>query len=648
MKLQIKSFATRLSIYIISFIIIVFSVIMAVFYTYSRDKITEHAVQHTHGLLKNMATQIDGLLMTIETTMHSSKWVIEENLSNPDSLYRIVAAVVRDNDLIVGSGIAFEPEFYKSKGYYFMPFAFMNGDNVVIQALGSKEYDYPCMDWYLLPKLQKEACWSEPYYDQGGGNIIMTTYSMPLIDKNGHVFAVFTANISLSQFTDMVDELKPFELSHSFMLSRYGGYLTHPNREKIMNETIFSNAFESKDSDYEHLGREMIAGKTGTVYFEDEGHASYAFYTSIPNIGWSVCNVCPGDVILQELAIISRKIIYLFIAGVALLFFISYYIIKRLAHPLEDFSKSARDIAKGRFDVKLPDVKSKDEMKDLHDSFEYMQKSLSEYVEELRVTTVVKERIESELYIAQEIQMGMIPKTFPPFPARKDVDLHAILRPAKEVGGDLYDFFLEGNKLYFAIGDVSGKGIPASLFMAITRSLFRSLSAHKLSPGEIVKSMNDSISENNDSNMFVTLIVGILDLETGLLKFCNAGHNPPLLIKPDGSVSFMKIKQNLFAGIMEGFEYEDEEIILETGTKLFLYTDGITEAENQIQELYSEKRLIEIVEENAHKDVKEIVESTLDSVASHVKEAEQSDDLTVLVIHYKSKSVKNGERNKTD
>lgn len=221
-----------------------------------------------------------------------------------------------------------------------------------------------------------------------------------------------------------------------------------------------------------------------------------------------------------------------------------YIIIRRLVDPLAQFSQSARIIATGRFNVKLPQVNSHDEIKTLHDSLAYMQQSLFDYVVKLRETTASKERIESELSIAKEIQMGMVPKTFPPFPGRHDVDLYAILQSAKEVGGDLYDFFIDSDRLYFIIGDVSGKGVPASLFMAIARSLFRTISHNIDSPSEIITRMNNSISENNESNMFITLIVGILDLQTGKLKLCNAGHNPPALIFPDGSVSFMETQNN--------------------------------------------------------------------------------------------------------
>ena len=301
---------------------------------------------------------------------------------------------------------------------------------------------------------------------------------------------------------------------------------------------------------------------------------------------------------------------------------------------MEQFSQSAREIATGRFDVTLPQVYSKDEIKDLHDSLAYMQKSLSAYVSELKETTAHKERIESELSIAREIQMGMIPKIFPPYPDRNDVDLHAILHPAKEVGGDLYDFYMDGNRLYFLIGDVSGKGVPASLFMAITRSLFRTLSHQVDSPAKIVTEMNNSISNSNESNMFVTLIVGILDLSTGKMKICNAGHNPPILIHPDKHVSFLEFPTQIFVGVIDSSTYTDTEITLEKGSKLFLYTDGVTEAENAEKELYGDEKLQKVLSDNASSDVRTIVDVIVTSIADHVQEAEASDDLTILLIQY--------------
>lgn len=631
------SFATKLSIYVLSFTLAVFVCIMALFYNYSQRKITDDAIELAHGSLQHLATQISGELQRVEAAVRQSVWIVEKNLDKPDSLRYIISSVVNSNELIVGSGIAFVPDYYKQKGKYFMPYASMDNDstNTHYQVLGSTDYDYPCMDWFLIPRLLKKSYWSEPYYDTGGGNTIMSTFALPLCDKQGEVYAIFTANISLTQFTDMVNQLKPYTSSFTFLLSRNGSYLTHPKLEKIMNETIFSDAFSANDTLKGKVGYEMVAGHTGTIKYNYHKQDDYAFYTSIPQSGWSVCTVCSSQVILSHLDTFSHRIIYMFVIGMLILLPVIFCIIHRLVRPLKEFSKSARSIATGRFDVKLPAVRTNNEIKDLRDSLSYMQRSLSTYVSELQSTTAAKERIESELSIAHDIQMGMIPKTFPPYPDRNDIDLHAILNPAKEVGGDFYDFFIDGDRLYFVIGDVSGKSVSASLFMAIARSLFRTLAQQAESPARIMSQMNRSISENNESSMFITLIIGILDLKTGHLRFCNAGHNPPVMITPNGIPAFLKAKIQLFVGVLEEMEYTDEEITLEKDSRLFLYTDGITEAENADKALYGEERLLQTLAEAGTGEAHAIVDAVVQSVADHVREAEASDDMTILVLHYK-------------
>lgn len=270
----------------------------------------------------------------------------------------------------------------------------------------------------------------------------------------------------------------------------------------------------------------------------------------------------------------------------------------------------------------------------LRDSFDFMQNSLITYTEELKQTTANKERIESELRIASDIQMGMIPKIFPPFPNREDIDLYATLIPAKEVGGDLYDFFIDDEKLYFTVGDVSGKGVPASLLMAVTRSLFRNIAGHLKSPETIVRSLNDSIAETNETGMFVTLFLGIIDLKTGKMEYCNAGHNAPILHHV-GAGKFLQTTPNIPLGLFEGFEYQKQEIQLAQDTQLFIYTDGVTEAESTTQDLFSDERLLRIFAiDKPEKTPKEKVLEVLEDVHRHAKGAEQSDDITLLCLHY--------------
>ena len=241
-----------------------------------------------------------------------------------------------------------------------------------------------------------------------------------------------------------------------------------------------------------------------------------------------------------------------------------------------------------------------------------------------------KERMEGELEIAQTIQNAMLPKVFPPFSDRPDLNVYGMVQPAKEIGGDLYDFYVRHDKLFFCVGDVSGKGVPASLVMATIRSLFRSTTAHSEEPAQIVSEINNTLADQNDQNMFVTMFVGVLDMDSGVLKYCNAGHNAPVMVGGD----FIEVLPNLPIGILAGMQYEAQRTQLHYGDMVFLYTDGLTEAENKVHEQFGEARMIEGLKHMGGLRPREIVEKMRGAVEAFVENAPQSDDLTMLAIRY--------------
>ena len=249
--------------------------------------------------------------------------------------------------------------------------------------------------------------------------------------------------------------------------------------------------------------------------------------------------------------------------------------------------------------------------------------------DQLEETTTAKERIESDLRIARNIQMGMVPHTFP---ERDDLDLYASMTPAKEVGGDLYGYLLVGDKLYFALGDVSGKGVPASLFMAQATRLFLTLAKQEMLPHEICDHLNDALSgEDNETCMFVTMFIGLVDLQTGHLDFCNAGHNPPVLLR-DGTTEFIDMIPNAPIGLFPGMEYEGEEIANISNSPLFVYTDGLNEAENRQQEQFTDERLLEILQTTPFESSQQTIELLREKVEAHRDGAEPNDDLTMLCV----------------
>lgn len=630
-----SSFSIRMSLYILIVAGPVFIIAFWGYFQQARISVREEATEQAQVKLNNTILQIDKVLNSVETAIENFSWLVTEKLDNPDYMYELTQQVLRSNPHVVGSAIAFEPEYYPDKGVLYSPYSYRTKDGIFSKQLGTEDYEYHYMDWYQIPKLLGKSYWSEPYYDNGGANLVMTTYSRPLYDIEGNLYAVFTADISLKWFTEKVNEVKLYPNSYNYMIGRGGTFLVSDREEAILNESFFARPLLESDKGMLETGHRMVDGESGMALFNRDGEEYCLFFAPVKTTGWCVCIAALYGDIFAGLDGLRNWVVTILGLGLLLLAGFCYFTIRRLTEPLVSFAGSANEISKGNFNAELPIIKTKDEMKILHDSFITMQKSLVEYVDELRKTTANKERIESELRIARNIQMGMVPKKFPPFPEREDVDLFAKLIPAKEVGGDLYDFFIEGNKFYFIVGDVSGKGVPASLVMAVTCRLFRTVAAHVQSPADIVTALNDALAESNESNMFCTFFIGILDLDNGNMRYCNAGHNAPVVIAPSGKVEFLDVKPNLPLGLFAGFPYEGQECEIDKHTSIFLYTDGVTEAENETKALYSDNRLLNLLDRKGKNMPKSIVEALLEDITNHVGNAEQSDDITIMCIHYK-------------
>ena len=514
-------------------------------YYFTQKGIHKEATQRAESRLEVAKLKILDIVDQTEVAVHNSVWLAQWALSVPDSLWAVSRRMVQDNPVIVGSTIALVPG-YDRKRPLFSPYCFQapGESSIRVSSLATEEYDYPSQEWFTKPLELGEGYWSEPYVDEGGGEILMTTYSVPLKAPDGRFVAVLTADISLDWLNDLVISAR-----------------TYPNAVC----TLVSRS-----------GKNMV-GDTGTLPKDEENHV---FSTTVDKTGWTISVIIPDKEIFGGIRQVGFLVTLLQVLGIAMIIVILF--------------SAAKDQKK---------------FKELNDR---------------------KERMENELRIARAIQMSMIPKIFPPFPERKDLDMSATIVPAKEVGGDLYDFYIRDEKLIFCIGDVSGKGIPASLVMAVTRSLFRTVSAHEDNPAAIVRIMNDSMAEVNESNMFVTFFIGILDLASGHLRYCNAGHNAPLILTD--AKHYLPVESNLPLGVLAGFEFKEQEAVMAYDDAIFLYTDGLTEAENGAHELFGDDRMNDVLStrrsSNAH------MEAIKNAVAEFVGEAPQSDDLTMLFIHY--------------
>ena len=321
---------------------------------------------------------------------------------------------------------------------------------------------------------------------------------------------------------------------------------------------------------------------------------------------------------------------------------VAYALVNRISQPLKQLATHAGRLATQDFsepvtgpsDIDGLPKKSRDEVGELAESFITMERALRQSVRELKETTAAKERIESELKIAREIQMSMVPKLFPPFPLRPEFDLYATLVPAREVGGDFYDFlFIDDNRLCFAIGDVSGKGVPASLFMAVTTTLFRTTAVRVSRPDEILFLLNRELCRGNESCMFVTVFCAILDIRTGEVEYSNGGHNLPYFVS-HAETRPLRNTGGMALGFTEDVTYRSEKIMLRAGDGLFLYTDGVTEAMDEGENQFSEPRLEEFLQQANGSSATEIIRGAVDQVRRHSAGAPQSDDITILALKF--------------
>jgi sigma-B regulation protein RsbU (phosphoserine phosphatase) len=415
--------------------------------------------------------------------------------------------------------------------------------------------------------------------------------------------------------------------------------ISYPRQDWVMRESVFSLAQTLELPALRQLGRQMQRTREAFLpmpagIFEQPAQL---YYMRLPQLDWTLGVVMPERELFANIQRVIAAILLVGSVGFLMLLLALILISRSITRPLKGLVASAQEIARGNLDRPLPISKNRDEIGHLTNSFDDMRRSLKDYINDLTQTTAAKERIESELKIARNIQMSFLPKRLALEGFDLPVDLHAHLLPAKAVGGDLYDFFPmdEGQRLFFAIGDVSDKGVPAALFMAVTKTLVKGFADQYRDPGEILDRVNNELCVNNDSAMFVTYLCGILDLQTGEVQFANAGHNPPLLARANGHHEWLKLPPGLVLGGMEEMTFPVSSVKLETGDSLLLYTDGVTEAMSPKNELFGEAALEATYAKVKTSSALVQVQAVFDAVDAHADGAEQSDDIAALVLRYR-------------
>ena len=510
--------------------------------------------------------------------------------------------------------------------------------------------------WYMEAVNNVDSIvWQTPYVDKESSKLCITC-SKAYLDSNGKISGVVACDMFLSQIKEYILDSKGNGNDFSFIISSTGNIIMHPDYDEN-DDSAYLNPLESDiDSTYRNAINNMIEGKTGTEQVKINDKEYYLSYSPISETGWSFGKVTEMDTILKPIndakSVIDSELernqnniikkarnllIWIFITFIACLltsFSFSVVISEKITKPIKKLKENVKKIGNGDLSVTLT-VDCDDEIGELALAFSNMTKDLDSYIKELSETISEKEKIKSELSIAKKIQLSMLPCIFPAFPERDDFDIYALTDPAKEVGGDFYDFFfVDDDNLAVAIADVSGKGISSALFMVISKILIKNQLLAGKSPKEALEIVNNQLFENNKADMFVTAFIGLYNIRTGEFIFSNAGHNPPFLYR-SGRDTFEIVKMNhgfVLAGLKDQ-KYKNYKINLSENDILFMYTDGVTEASHD-NELFSASRLKNILNSDNVKilDIQSIVHIVKNEISKFYDGNPKLDDITIMAL----------------
>ena len=674
--------------------------------------------------------KIEAILKAVEKV--PQQIAISASSHSKEDLLRVLRQVVENNAEIYGATIAFEPYMFDPDALYFAPYFHKHNGEIKFTYIGSESYDYFSWDWYKLPKEQNKPMWSEPYHDEGAGNIIMSTYSVPFyrtVKGERKLAGIVTADISLAWLQEMVSSIKIAETGYAFLISKKGTLVTHPMQELIMNQTVFSLADKLGQPGLHKLGQSMVNGETNFISKKHlfTGEDAWLFHAPLPSNGWSLGVIFPQEELLAGINKLRWELTAFAAGGLGLLLLAIWFIARSITRPLGILSNATEQMAAGKTCDLIQKIDSSDEVGRLAKSFCTMELEIKKHIQEiedisklpgenpnpifragatreilyankaattvladwsgvlpdifhepiktalalkenqkleleqgdkfftfelmpviesgyiniygrditerrkaekeLNRITVEKNRIESEVKLATLVQEGFLPEAPPALPGY-EFSAHTV--PAKFVGGDFYDFItIDSDRLGIVLGDVSGKGVSAALYMARLMSDIKYVSLINPDPVQVISQMNNILVKRSRKGMFATASYLLLDIKNRKLKICNAGHHA-LMIRRGKTILEAGKAGGIPLGIIENSNYSEEDFSLLPGDLVFLYSDGAVEPVNPQMEQFGMERIQSILLESEGTP-EETLKNISDAIARFTKDAPQFDDMTFLM-----------------
>lgn len=604
----------------------------------ARETAVEAAELEARQAADRLANRVRGVLAAVEESARLLAAALETVDPNPRATEGLLRRFVASGPHVDGAAAAFAPGADASAPRLFAPYVFgEQGDPQQLRYvdLAAAGIPFTQRDWYRGPAAAGEPSWSEPYLDEASGRATVT-YSVPFFAGTGEarrLRGVATADVPLHFLASIVSEIHPGQTGRALVLSQAGRILALSESGRLeLDAPLLEQLPAERRAALEPLVKHMLAGATGFAPIEVNGQAGRVIYQPIATAGWSLGVFYPEQELMAGAERLRRLEATLGLLGLLVLATVVVALSRRLTAPLRELAGAARGLATN-LESELPPARSQDELGALAGAFGEMRDALRRYVRELEATTAAKQRLESELAIASRIQVDMLPPARAGSPA-EGYELAALLDPAREVGGDLFDHFAADGHVFFLVADVSGKGVPAALFMARAKTLFEAAATRQREPAALLAEVNQGLCRENQAGMYVTAACGVLELATGELRFACAGHPPPLRLRPAAAPSPLVTEGATVLGLIDGAVFPQTRVGLSPGDAIFAFTDGVDEAFDAEGALFGTPRLLDCLAALSAAPAEEITTRVRAAVRSFAGAARQSDDITVLALRY--------------
>lgn len=631
------SLRVKLLAYVCLLFMFVFTAITVLMVHQTKLRSEERARLFASELKENFKLRTERQLNRTEDVVSGILFSLPGKMSTPADIVAVTEAALRVDTLLERVSVVMFADAQPNHGAYVVS-AIRTADGtlsheVLAADLTRTFMNRPC---YKEALAQSEGCWSEPFMEEGIGHVPMMCYSRQMHDEEGNPLAMVMVHLPLSKLRLSMGTQKGYEGNFSVILSNLGYFIAHPDTTLTSQPTTYQEVAERKGGDTGILlqGNAMIAGQSGTDLRTIENKEYFISFSPLEGTSWSVASLIPYCSVVHN---VKEFFLLMTIASFGFVFLfgiLAYIYLKKKLTPLQGVTDAFYEMGQGNFDVESPRYDRNDEIGRLSTAFSRLKADLKQYVADLMHETREKQNFESKLDLARRIQTRHLPAPFNPKKYNSPLELETLFKSSSEMGGDFYDYVVHKGILYFVMCDISTKGLASSLMLTVLHSLFHIALRHSNKPSEIMSSLNNGVVISSDEEMFTTLMVGKLNLSSGEMELCSAGHTPPVLLQANGQADLFKMESNLPLGVIDNYEFQDASLQLRPGMGVLFYTSGLEESNNAEGMDFGRQRILSLLGESQAMSAREILDMLEQEVRQFMGEKQQTSDLTMMCMRW--------------